>query len=103
MLDNRYGSFNGLKEYKHDTEAKSHENTLKQMTSCLPQLVPTISFNNKTLPPQSPVPPSQRMKSAVIRLSFKRRSCDGVEGTESGMYINFTGFISYCFCKHPES
>ncbi|XP_042500236.1 uncharacterized protein LOC122078348 [Macadamia integrifolia] len=79
VLDDPYGSFNGLKEDKQDSEEKSQENNLK---SCLPRLVPTFSFNDKNQPPASPVAQSQKKKSTVIRLSFKRKSCDGDEMIE---------------------
>ncbi|KAF9623494.1 hypothetical protein IFM89_003110 [Coptis chinensis] len=75
-LQDSFRSFK-LKEDKHDPEEKNHENTLK---SCLPRLVPAVSFNDKNLPPSSPNAP--RKKSAVYRVSFKRKSYDGEEATE---------------------
>lgn len=71
LLDHTYGSFKGLKEQKRN----SQEKTLK---SNLSRLLPTVSFNDKTL--NSPT--SQKRKSAVYRVSFKRRSCDGEEVIE---------------------
>lgn len=70
VLDDPYGSFNGRKEDRQDTGIK----TLQTTVSCLPRLVPTVSFNDKTLLPQR--------KSAVIRMSFKRKSHDREEATE---------------------
>lgn len=70
------GSFNGLKEEKHDFGEKTHDINLKLG---LPRLVPCLSFNDKIMNP--PSPQSQRRKSTVIRLSFKRKSCDGDEKT----------------------
>ncbi|XP_068655012.1 uncharacterized protein [Aristolochia californica] len=76
-LGGRYASFKGLKEDKHDPEEKNHE-TLKQI-----KLAPSVSFNDKTLLHTSnPCPPSQKKMSALIRLSFKRRSNEGEEATE---------------------
>ncbi|XXG44419.1 hypothetical protein AAC387_Pa01g4229 [Persea americana] len=82
VLDDPYGSFNGLKEDMHDTQTKAPDNTLKQMTaSCRPRLVSTVSFNDKSLP-SSPGAQSQRMKPAVIRMSFKRKSYERDEATD---------------------
>lgn len=78
LLDQTYGSFKGLKEQKRN----SQEKTLK---SNLSRLMPTVSFNDKTL--NSPT--SQKRKSAVYRLSFKRRSCDGEEVTEHSKFSSF--------------
>lgn len=78
LLDHNYGSFNGLKEQKNN----SQEKTLK---SNLSRLLPTVSFNDKTL--NSPT--SQKRKSAVYRLSFKRRSCDGEEVTEHSKFSSY--------------
>ncbi|ERN06517.1 hypothetical protein AMTR_s00058p00082800 [Amborella trichopoda] len=82
-LDDPYGSSNGRREDAFTSpEEKNHDLSLKQMAkSCLPRLVPTLSFNDKTQP-LSPGPPSQRKKAAVIRLSLKRCSYDGCENTE---------------------
>ncbi|XP_043687096.1 uncharacterized protein LOC122638277 [Telopea speciosissima] len=79
VLDDPYGSFNGLKEDRQDSEEKSQESTLK---SCLPRLVPAVGFNDKNQLPASPSAQSQKKKSTVIRVSFKRKSCDGDEMTE---------------------
>lgn len=87
VLDDPYGSFNGLKEDMHDTQTKAPDNTLKQMTaSCRPRLVSTVSFNDKSLP-SSPGAQSQRMKPAVIRMSFKRKSYERDEATDFRKYI----------------
>lgn len=85
-LDYPYGSFNGLKEDGHDTEVKVHDNSLKHMTASCPRLVPTVSFNDKSLP-STPGPLSQRRKSTVFRMSFKRRSYERDEATEFCKYI----------------
>ncbi|XP_058091961.1 uncharacterized protein LOC131237915 isoform X2 [Magnolia sinica] len=80
VLEDSYGSFNARKVERHDTEDRSHENTLKQMTaSRLPHLLPTVSFNDKNQPPTSSSLASQWKKSAVIRLSFKRKPYEGDE------------------------
>lgn len=74
MLDNSsYGSFKGLKEDRRDS---------KEKIQGLHRLVPSVSFNDNILNPSSMGPQSQRKQSAVFRLSFKRRSCDGEETTK---------------------
>ncbi|XP_031254143.1 uncharacterized protein LOC116112088 [Pistacia vera] len=75
VLDHCYGSFKGLIDDRHDSE----ENNLK---SGLARVVPTVSFGDKSLSSAISGPQPQRKKSAVFRLSFKRRSCDGEETTE---------------------
>ncbi|KAF8389774.1 hypothetical protein HHK36_024293 [Tetracentron sinense] len=79
VLDDSYGSFNGLKEDINHLEDKTQESTLK---SCLPRLVPSASFNEKNQPPLSPGQPSQKKKSTVIRLSYMRKSYDRDETIE---------------------
>ncbi|XP_064981135.1 uncharacterized protein LOC135582658 isoform X1 [Musa acuminata AAA Group] len=80
VLEDIRGSFKGLKEIIHDTEEKFRESTLKQLTSsCAPQLVPSISFNDKEKQFPSASPQCLKRRSAVIRLSFKRRSKDATE------------------------
>lgn len=78
-LDRAYVSFNGLKEDLHDSEDKPQETVLKDG---LPQLVPSVSFNDKIINASSCGPQSQRRKSTVIRLSLKRTSVDGEETNE---------------------
>lgn len=68
---------NACKEDKRDSVEKIPENTLK---SRLPRLAQTVSFNDKTKLPTSPG--GTRRKSAVYRVSFKRKSYDGEEATE---------------------
>ncbi|GLU11015.1 hypothetical protein SLE2022_277880 [Rubroshorea leprosula] len=68
LLEHSYGSFKGLTEYGCNSEEK----TLK---SRLARLVPSVSFNDKILASTMGAQ-SQRKKTAVFRLSFKRRSCD---------------------------
>ncbi|XP_057979218.1 uncharacterized protein LOC131165424 [Malania oleifera] len=79
MLEKSHGSFNGLKEDRHDSGEKAPEINRK---SGINRLVPSVSFNDKIINPPSPGPQSQRKKSTVIRLSFKRKSCEGEETTE---------------------
>ncbi|CAK9186053.1 unnamed protein product [Ilex paraguariensis] len=71
-LDRSYLSFNGVKEDEHDNILKSG----------LPRLVPSVSFNDQIINASSLGPQPQRKKSAVIRLSFKRKSVDGEETNE---------------------
>lgn len=89
-----HASFKGLKDQKRS----SQEKTLK---SSLSRLMPTVSFNDKTL--NSPT--SQKRKSAVYRLSFKRRSCDGEEVTEQRklLYRPKAGFTIPCSAKEKQS
>ncbi|KAG8384665.1 hypothetical protein BUALT_Bualt04G0141600 [Buddleja alternifolia] len=77
-LDRAHVSFNRVKDDRNEREEKAPENLLK---SVLPRLVPSISFNNTT---SSAGSQSQRKKSAVIRLSFKRKSVDGEESILGG-------------------
>ncbi|KAF8369421.1 hypothetical protein HHK36_032566 [Tetracentron sinense] len=79
VLDDSYGRYNGLKEDRNDSEDKTQETSLK---SHIPRLVPSVSFNDKNQPPSSPGRLSQKKKSTVIRLSFKRKSYDQDETTE---------------------
>ncbi|XP_026404739.1 uncharacterized protein LOC113299854 isoform X2 [Papaver somniferum] len=83
VLQDAYGSFNGRKEDRHDFEDKTQESTLK---SCLPRLPPSVNINDKNQPSS---PQSQRRKSTVIRLSFKRTSYEGDEATEFCASKNF--------------
>ncbi|KAL1193350.1 hypothetical protein V5N11_033229 [Cardamine amara subsp. amara] len=96
LLDHTYGSFKGLKEQKRN----SQEKTLKCNLS---RLLPTVSFNDKTL--NSPT--SQKRKSAVYRVSFKRRSCDGEEVIEHRsckrlLYRPKAGFTIPCLAKEKQ-
>ncbi|KAK1305583.1 hypothetical protein QJS10_CPA10g02066 [Acorus calamus] len=76
-------SFSLKKEDKCDSEEKTYHNALKHATAtCKPRLVPSMSFNDKTAQPPNVSPFSQRKKSTVIRLSFKRSSYGGDETTE---------------------
>ncbi|KAK1293695.1 hypothetical protein QJS10_CPB17g00674 [Acorus calamus] len=76
-------NFNCPKEDRGDSGERTHDNALKQTTAtCKPKLVPSVSFNDKIMQPPNVSPISQRKKSTVIRLSFKRTSYDGDETTE---------------------
>ncbi|KAK9116618.1 hypothetical protein Sjap_015565 [Stephania japonica] len=76
-LQDSLGSFNCRKDNR--TQEKIQDNNLK---SLLPHLLPTVSFNDKNLAPTSPVLTTQMTTAAVLRLSFKRKSCDGEETAE---------------------
>ncbi|KAH0436594.1 hypothetical protein IEQ34_026376 [Dendrobium chrysotoxum] len=84
VLDGNFGNLMGLLDDRHiDEGRKSTENTLKQLTSsCLPRLVPSVNFNDKYQEIPAVSPPAPKRKSAVIRLSIKRKSYDGEETTE---------------------
>lgn len=79
-LDRSYVSFNGVKDDKNNHAEKGPEKLFK---SVLPRLVPSMSFNEKT----SSGPQPHRKKSSVIRLSFKRKSLDGEEISETREYL----------------
>lgn len=78
-LDRTFVSFNGVKDERNDHEHKAPEKLLK---SILPRLVPSVSFNDKITSALGAGTQSQRKKSTVIRLSFKRKSVDGEETNE---------------------
>ncbi|XP_023551181.1 uncharacterized protein LOC111809071 isoform X2 [Cucurbita pepo subsp. pepo] len=71
MLDHSYGSLTGLKDDWHCSVEKNQETIIKSVE---------ISFNEKILNPQASQ--GHKKQSAVFRLSFKRRSCDGEETIE---------------------
>ena len=83
-MDRSYVSFKGVKDEKNDHDDIIPEKLLK---SVLPRLVPSVSFNDKISSSLNPGPHSHRKKSAVIRLSFKRKSVDGEEMDEICEYI----------------
>uniref|UniRef100_A0A1J3JXE1 Protein ENHANCED DISEASE RESISTANCE 2-like n=1 Tax=Noccaea caerulescens TaxID=107243 RepID=A0A1J3JXE1_NOCCA len=89
-----HASFKGLKEQKRNSQDKT-------LRTSLSRLMPTVSFNEKTL--NSPT--SQKRKSAVYRLSFKRRSCDGEEVTEQRklLYRPKAGFTIPCSAREKQS
>ncbi|CAN8265943.1 unnamed protein product [Cochlearia groenlandica] len=88
-----HASFKGVKEPKRNSQEKT-------LRSSLSRLMPTVSFNDKTL--NSPT--SQKRKSTVYRLSFKRRSCDGEEVTEQRklLYRPKAGFTIPCSAKEKQ-
>ncbi|KAJ6814947.1 uncharacterized protein M6B38_136585 [Iris pallida] len=77
------GIFEDLGGERHGMEENSRENTSNQMTShCLRRLAP-VSFNDKVQRFPGASPPCPKGKSAVITLSFKRKSCDAEESTKN--------------------
>jgi hypothetical protein len=76
------GSFKGLKE-KADGEEKHNMN---RAPSFVKKMLPSVSFNDKMAGTGSP---TSKRKSAVIRLSYKRKSYDGEEATEFSMVYYF--------------
>lgn len=87
-LDRSYVSFNGVKDDKNHHAEKGPEKLFK---SVLPRLVPSMSFNEKTISG----PQAHRKKSSVIRLSFKRKSLDGEEISETREYLVGFFFLVY--------
>lgn len=103
--DRCYLNFNGGKDDKSDHEEKVPEKLLK---SVLPRLVPSVGLNEKINSALSAGPQSQRKKSAVIRLSFKRKSLDGDEINEISsskyLYRPRAGLmIPCCTAEKPTS
>ncbi|XP_047312075.1 uncharacterized protein LOC124915410 [Impatiens glandulifera] len=74
-LDSAHGSFSCIRVDKREFEEKIGEIIRK---SSLPPLVPSVSFNDN-LNGSNHVQQSQKHKSTVIRLSFKKTSFDGAE------------------------
>ncbi|KAJ4902394.1 hypothetical protein Rs2_16345 [Raphanus sativus] len=96
LLDHTVGSFKNSKEQKRASQEKT-------LMPNLSRLIPTVSFNDKTL--HSPT--SQKRKSAVYRLSFKRTSCNGEEVVEhrsskSFLYRPKAGFTVPCLAKEKQ-
>jgi hypothetical protein len=86
------GSFKGLKE-KADREEK---HSMNRAPSFVKKMLPSVSFNDKMAGTGSP---TSKRKSAVIRLSYKRKSYDGEEATEFSMFYHFCTFITFFFTK----
>ncbi|CAL9128722.1 unnamed protein product [Musa textilis] len=77
----QYGNasrFNKHSKEGHETEDKSRVN---KTSSCVCKVVPSASFNDKIQQPNACLPCQKKM-SAVINLSYKRKSFDGEELTE---------------------
>lgn len=76
MLDRSFVSFNHVKETGDGPEERPKEGFKK---SGFPQLLSSLSFNNKKVDGKSPANQLHKRLSTVIRLSFKRTSVDGKE------------------------
>ncbi|KAJ3673024.1 hypothetical protein LUZ60_006398 [Juncus effusus] len=76
--NSRAASFKGLKE-KNETEERISGNKTPLFVR---KLLPSVSFNDKIVTAGGTGSPCQKRKSAVIRLSYKRKSYDGEEATE---------------------
>ena len=96
MLDHSYGSLTGLKDDWHCSVEKNQETIIK---SAFPHMIPSISFNEKILNPQASQ--GHKKQSAVFRLSFKRRSCDGEETIERCKFKKL--HIKYYMINMPYS
>lgn len=83
-LGERHGSFKGIKEYKHELGEKTEDNAVKLGFPLV--LPPRLSSSDKIANRSSKSLRCQKMQSAIFRLSFKRRSCDGEETTEHGKF-----------------
>ena len=81
VVSNTFSTVNIMEQEKNKREDKGHESALEHMTaSILPRLVPPVGFSDKVQSlGVSPSPMGK--KSAVIRFSFKRKSCEGEETT----------------------
>ncbi|KAG6532493.1 hypothetical protein ZIOFF_006339 [Zingiber officinale] len=83
VLEDICGSFKELKENRENTDENNCESTSKKLTSsCPPHSVSFISFNDKVQQFPSASPQCQKRRSAVIRLSFGRKSKDGEDVSE---------------------
>lgn len=71
-------NFNGVKDDQHDCEEKNLENMKIYSLSPLDP----VNFNDIVINASYPGRQSQKRKTKVIRLSFKRTSVDGDETTE---------------------
>lgn len=85
-----YGSYLKIDGGAQNSGEKTQENNVK---SCLPGLLPSVSFNDKGQHLSSP--PPQRKQSAVIMYSYKRKSVDGNEKTE---YCKYRDLLEYTYC-----
>ncbi|KAK4279405.1 hypothetical protein QN277_011191 [Acacia crassicarpa] len=77
-LERINGSFKGVKEQKHELEEKAQDNTVKLSFPLL------VSSNEKIPNPPSKALQCQKMQTAILKLSFKRKSCDKEEIIEYG-------------------
>ncbi|KAL2898624.1 Protein ENHANCED DISEASE RESISTANCE 2 [Bienertia sinuspersici] len=84
LLDRSLVSFNRLKEKRDSLEHTQDNNVM--LKAGLPHLLPSVSFNDLNFLPSSGRQ-SLKKKSAVIRLSFKRRSCEGEESSELKRFL----------------
>ncbi|WOK92318.1 hypothetical protein Cni_G01009 [Canna indica] len=96
LLPDSYGSFRSSKE-RHEVEDKSHIN---KASSQVRNLVPSVSFSDRVQQMPGASPPCQKKMSAVIRLSYKRKSYDGEDMTfcasKKFLYRPKGGFVVPC-------
>ncbi|GAB2244349.1 hypothetical protein Droror1_Dr00024477 [Drosera rotundifolia] len=94
LIDRSLGSFNCLREVRHDSIEKSQGSMLR---SSFPRLFPSLSFNDKSLTPKLGHS-SQRRKSAIIRFSFNRRSSDAgnIDSSKKFLYRPKVGLTVPC-------
>ncbi|OAY79554.1 hypothetical protein ACMD2_06801 [Ananas comosus] len=74
-------NFKGSKEDKNGPQENALEIALRNTLSCCTPR--GVNSSNKVQPFPTASPRAQKRKSAIIRLSFKRRSYDGEETTET--------------------
>lgn len=84
LLDRSFGSFTYLKE-KHDSLEHTQDNSAI-LKAGFSQLLPSLSFNDVNCLPSSGRQ-SLKKTSAVIRFSFKGRSCEGEKSSASKRFL----------------
>lgn len=82
VLTKTYGSFKGFGEKSDD-----------QMESRVCKLVSSVSFNDKIYQMTTHSPSCQNKQSAVIRLSYTRKSYESEEATEFCKYKILTSIF----------
>ena len=92
-------NYNGVKEDQRDCEDKNLENMKRYSLSPLEP----VNFNEIIINTSHPGHQSQKRKSKVIRLSFKRTSVDGDETTEICKYSMHGSASVLFFYEIPQT